>query len=98
MAKKKPDGVGTIGERIVAARLAYGSKRSEPLTQAELAGMLGVTPGTVSQWESNTTKPAHRMWPRLAEALGAEADWLAWGLRRRKDEDFPRSQLKRNDG
>ena len=73
----------------MGARLAYGARQGKPFTQAALAKALGVSAGTISQWESDTTKPAHEMWPKLAAKLGAKADWLAWGMVVDEGQEFP---------
>ena len=74
-------GSGSIGERIIEARLAFGSRRRKSMTQAELATLLEVTPGTVSQWESGTTEPTLRSVKKIAKALGVSPGWIAWGDR-----------------
>ncbi len=67
-------------ERIKQARLA------KKLTQAELADMLGVTPQSVQQWESNTEPRKSRL-TTLASILGADVNWLLFGETLKKGAD-----------
>lgn len=70
----------TVGQRIIQARLDLGAKRGRVVTQAALAKALGVTPGTVSQWESGTTRPdPYDTIPKIAVALETTAGYLMWG-------------------
>ena len=61
---------------IKKARLIAG------VTQSELAAMIGVTPGAVSQWEQGTTKPAVRKLKPLAIALHTTVEKLLEGEER----------------
>ena len=44
-----------------------------------MAASIGVSPGAVSQWENGTTEPSLSVLPKLAQALGVTAGWLAFG-------------------
>ena len=44
------------------------------LSQKELAEMLGVTQGAVSQWETNESRPQTGMLSNLARVLGCTVD------------------------
>ena len=65
--------------KIIEARKAKG------LTQEQLAKILGVTQGAVSQWEKGISHPSYEMLPKVAAALeitldeliGADPDQLA---------------------
>lgn len=46
------------------------------ITQSELAKMLGVTQGAVSQWENGTTRPDIKLLPKLAQILKCTVDEL----------------------
>ena len=46
------------------------------ITQTELAKMLGVTQGAVSQWEKGMTRPDIKFLPKLAEILDCTTDEL----------------------
>ena len=59
-----------IGARIKQARVKSG------LTQAGLAGLLGVTPHTVWYWEAGRSKPAHERLVNLAACCDVTTDWL----------------------
>lgn len=50
--------------RIKLARMING------LSQSELAKMVGVTPGAVSQWEMGRTFPSVRKLKKLSNVLG----------------------------
>ena len=45
-------------------------------TQRRLAGMVGVSEVTVSQWESGVRTPSSRILPALSSALGCKIDDL----------------------
>ena len=49
------------------------------MTQEQLANMLGVTQGAVSQWEMGATRPAFDSLIKLAKALGVTVDELING-------------------
>ena len=53
-------------------------KRTEAgLTQAELAGMAGVTPRTIQNYELGSRRPSNmEIIQRIADALGTTADYL----------------------
>ena len=46
------------------------------ITQAELADLLGVTQGAVSQWEAQATSPNIKILPKLASIFGCTIDDL----------------------
>ena len=51
-------------------------REAKGMTQEQLAKLLGVTQGAVSQWENGLTHPAFNMLPRLADVLGVTVDKL----------------------
>jgi len=53
----------------VAARIAYFRKKAG-LRPSKLADALGVTRGTVSQWESDYSRPSYENLARVCEACG----------------------------
>ena len=55
---------GGVLTRLKVLRVMRG------LTQSQLASLVGVTQGTVSQWEKGITHPRFAVIPRLASALG----------------------------
>ena len=57
-----------IGSLIARIRAARG------LTQAELAGRLGVARTTISRWETGTTEPPLRALGPLCHALRVRSD------------------------
>lgn len=59
--------------QIKAARKAVG------MSQANLAKMVGVTQGAVSQWERGITHPGFKILPKLAQALKLSLDDLIGG-------------------
>ena len=62
-----------IFSRLKAKREANG------ITQVQLAIMLGITQGAVSQWEAGQTKPNIELLPKLADILGCTVDELLRG-------------------
>lgn len=69
----------TLGQRIARARLTLGAERGRAFTQTELARVLGVTPPTVSQWESGASEPGLATIVRLAAVLHVDPGQLAFG-------------------
>ncbi len=65
----------TIGDRIREARKEIG------LSQADLAGKIGVSQPAVANWESGVHDPRRLMLAKIAEALQVSAGWLASGAR-----------------
>ena len=65
--------MGTIGERLRLAR----EERS--VTQMELAGRTGVAHSTVVRIERGQARPRIETVGKLAEALGVDPKWLAFG-------------------
>ena len=74
----------TLGTRIRILR------RQNGLTQARLAGQLGVTDKAVSKWERDLSYPDLALFPKLADILGVAVDDL---LRDCVDEELPSSRL-----
>lgn len=62
----------TIGDRIKAVRLKMD------ITQTELAKRSGVSQAAIGNYESNVRQPPPQI-VSLAEALGVEPVWLAFG-------------------
>ena len=46
------------------------------MTQAELAGQLGVNPSSVAKWETEKSYPRADLLPRIAQLLGCTIDEL----------------------
>jgi transcriptional regulator with XRE-family HTH domain len=63
----------SIGERIRLAR------KTRELSQRHIAALVGITPGAVSQWESDETVPNVERLGLLARVLGVEIGWLVAG-------------------
>jgi transcriptional regulator with XRE-family HTH domain len=64
----------SIGERIRLAR------KTRELSQRNIAALVGITPGAVSQWESDETVPNVERLSVLAKVLGVEIGWLVAGI------------------
>lgn len=66
--------VMSIAKRITKARIDAGLKKSQ------LAKLAGVTPSSVTQWETGETKSIDgRNLVKIAAACGVDAVWLATG-------------------
>lgn len=65
--------MGTIGERLRRAR------KNRKVTQVELAQRTGVAHSTVVRIERGQAKPRIETVWALAEALGVDPKWLAFG-------------------
>lgn len=63
----------TFGDRLTAAREALG------LTQAELAGKLGVKLKTLRAWEDDISEPRANRLQMLAGILNVSITWLITG-------------------
>lgn len=57
-------------KKIQRKRLKLG------MTQADLAGALGVDPSTVAKWESEKAYPRADLLPKIARLLGCTIDEL----------------------
>lgn len=57
-------------KQIQKRRMALG------MTQAELAGQLGVNPSSVAKWETEKAYPRSDMLPKIAQLLGCTIDEL----------------------
>ena len=62
--------MNSIGERIAQLRKNSG------FTQEVLANTLGVSPQTVSKWETGTTMPDILLLPMIADVFGTTIDAL----------------------
>ena len=79
----------TIGERITKARTDAG------LSKSALARAVGVTPSSVSQWESGTTQSVEGAnLAKIAEACRVDAVWLATGRASKIPVDAPPIQVQ----
>ena len=54
----------------------YRERHNPPLTQEQLAALLGTTKATVSRWESGKRVPKTRDLPRIAELTGIHPEEL----------------------
>ncbi len=68
--KKKPGGTETLGDRIRRFRIAKG------LTQAELAGKIGVPQQTITYYEVRGVSPPPALLVAIADALEVSIDIL----------------------
>ena len=62
-----------IGERITALR------KEKSISQADLAGRLGVSRQAVSKWEQGSSSPDTERLIQLAEILETDVEYLATG-------------------
>jgi transcriptional regulator with XRE-family HTH domain len=69
----------SLGERIKQARRVRGAAEARDVTQTEVAEALGVTPITVTRWESDARAPSLDAIERLADLLQVSVAWLAFG-------------------
>ena len=69
-----------LNQKIREVRQARG------MSQVELAGLLGVTKQSVSNWENDNIQPSIEMLVKLAETLAVSTDYLL-GLDGRKTLD-----------
>ena len=82
--------MNTLGQNIKEARIAAG------LTQADLAEVVFVSPGSISHYETGRKVPSSKTLLLIAKAVGKSVDELEKGENKvgrqrvkRKDEDFP---------
>jgi transcriptional regulator with XRE-family HTH domain len=67
------DAAATFGDRLALAREAAG------MTEAELAGRLGVRPQTLRAWEQDRAEPRANRMQMLAGLLSVPLVWLMSG-------------------
>ena len=67
-----------MNQKSVGATIATLRKKSE-MTQADLAGRLGVSDKAISRWESGQGYPDLEMLPRLADLFGVSIDYILLG-------------------
>ena len=61
---------GVLSERIRELRLA------KKISQVELAGLIGVTKQSVSNWENDNIQPSIDMLVKIADTLNVSTDYL----------------------
>ncbi len=74
-----------IGKRIKAAR------RTNRISQSELARRLGVSPQSVQQWESGETTPRRHRVAEIVRILGCDEVWILTGQTQTPPGPGPRS-------
>lgn len=47
-------------------------REAAQLTQTEAAKLLGISPSTISMWETSDSKPKSTMLPKVAETYGCK--------------------------
>jgi transcriptional regulator with XRE-family HTH domain len=62
----------------ISARLGQ-ALAAKGWTGSELAGVVGVSAGAVSQWLNDKKEPRRDKMERIAEALGVDVSWLEYG-------------------
>lgn len=70
----------TLGERIGQARREKGVRERRDITQRELAKAVGVTPTSISEWESDKVSPREDALTKLAKYLGVTPAYLRYGV------------------
>jgi len=70
-----------VGKRIREARIALG------MTQRELAGRIGVSPGAVGNYEAETNHPKEPVMYALLNVLGVDANYLFQDAMKAAQED-----------
>lgn len=73
-------GTGTLGGRILQARLNLSARLGHQVTQQEIADKMKVTGVTVGRWENNVKEPDLATIDRLAAVLEVSPAWLAFGI------------------
>jgi len=70
--------LGAVADGFDAARLTQ-ARSAAGLSKAKLAGLVGVTPTAIGQYESRVATPRRDLLPVLAGALDVPVDYLATG-------------------
>lgn len=72
---------GTLGARLLRARLEYGSRLNPPrvVTQTDVGREMGVSGVAVGGWESDRNEPGLEKLRALAAFYGVRVSWLAFG-------------------
>lgn len=68
-----------IGARIAYERRLKSLRDGRDITHVDLAKAAGVTPATVSRWESGESPPKDGALIRLAHYFGVTRGWLRYG-------------------
>lgn len=55
------------------------ARRNKGYTQEQLAKLMGVSQGAITQWETGATHPSFTLIPKLAGVLGISIDELVRG-------------------
>ncbi len=84
--EKDTAGPGNLGSRIKGLRTSRG------LSQADLARLVGVTPSTISQVESNSIFPSIPGLMKMAEVMGVEPGFFFGSSRQGKRSVFSRTE------
>ena len=71
----------SLATRLKVARVGAG------LDQKDLAQTLGVSRGTISNWERGASEPPLGLAVALAQATGVTLDWLAEGINEKAPAD-----------
>lgn len=70
-----------MNQKLFGATVTSLRKRHQ-MTQAELAGMIGVSDKTISKWETGAGYPEITLLPKLASVFGVSLDYLLTGERK----------------
>jgi transcriptional regulator with XRE-family HTH domain len=81
--------IGTLGARLLRARLEYGSRLRPPrvVTQTDVGRELGVSGVAVGGWEADRNEPALDKLRALAALYGVRVSWLTFGELPMRDSD-----------
>lgn len=55
------------------------ARKARGYTQEQLARLMGVSQGAITQWENGTTHPSFALIPKLASVLGISIDDIVRG-------------------
>lgn len=69
----------TLGGRIAQARRELGVREHRDVSQLDLAAAVGVSPATLSRWESDLSAPRDEAFVTLAKVLGVDPGYLRYG-------------------
>lgn len=79
----------SFAQRLFQARLAYSAEKGRQVTQAELAELAGVSTAAWSTWEAGRSQPPLDTLEKVAQVLGIDPGWLAFGLPLEQGVDVP---------
>ena len=92
--KSKKEGWLALNRKQLGSRIAE-KRTGAGLTQKDLAKLIGVTPGAITQYENDQSTPALERLDAMAEHLQCTLDYLVYGTNTEDRSHTARSAVER---